>query len=106
MYPEMTEDQILKEINRIYPRLDVTEVTGVSVIDNGKMIHVAAHTPLAEAKDRSYWNHRYFQFTLDKWNFGRCIYHDSNVTDADHFKTAEETRQKAINYLNHILKEI
>lgn len=81
----------------------MTELKGVSVIDNGKLIYVAAHTRL-EGDVRKYWNYRYFQFTLDKWNFNRCIFQDSNVADA--FKTAEETKEKTFNYIKHILKKI
>jgi hypothetical protein len=102
----MTEEQILEEVNKIYPGLGVTELKGVSVIDNGNFIYVAAHTPLDVMEDRTYWNHRYFQFTLDKWNFKRCIFQDSNVTDADHFKTAEETKEKTFNYIEHVLQRL
>lgn len=106
MHPEMTEEQVLEDINRIYPNMKVTEIVGVSILDNGDYIHVAAHTPLTQAEGRSFWNHRYFQFTIARWDFGKCIYDDSNVTDANHFKTAEETRQKAINYFGHVLKKL
>ncbi len=37
----MEEQQILDEVNKIYPGLGVTELKGVSVIDNGKLIYVA-----------------------------------------------------------------
>ncbi len=102
----MNPEQILIEVNRIYPNLKVTEVVGLSVIDNGKFLHVAAHAPIREAEGRTFWNHRYFQFTVDRYNFGHVVYQDSNVTDSDNFKTAEETRQKATNYLTHALKKL
>lgn len=102
----MTEEQVLQQIQKMYPHLEISEITGVSVIDNGNYAHVAAHAPIREAEGHPYWNHRYFQFTIDLWNFKRCIYEDSNVTDSDNFKTAEETRVKASNYFEHVLQRL
>ena len=96
----MNEEQVLKQIQKMYPHLEVSEITGVSVIDNGNYVHVVAHAPI------THLNHRYFQFTIDLWNFKRCIYEDSNVTDSDNFKTAEETRVKASNYFEHVLQRL
>lgn len=100
----MTREQAEELIRKEFPSelLNGAPLVEVSIIEGDKVVFIAGHRSLGD----HIFTHAYYLLAVDKWLFNKVVYSDTNVVCGEAYKTAEETKERTINYLRHLLTKI